>query len=268
MNKLFWSGLGVGTAFVVCGLPYQMDVTHDTIITDRIQKPKKIAVLSDLHCRRFGKRQSRIVNVIQKERPNLIVIPGDLFDVGRDFEISFELIKTLKDYPIYFTSGNHEIYLKNEIGRLRSRLQAEGVHVLEDKGTCFRDGDDIIEIYGLSDHDGKPKFTSEEISREYHEDGLRVLISHRPEFISLYRKVDCDLIISGHAHGGQWRIPFTHQGLYSPREGFLPKYTEGIHDLNGRKLIISRGLASGNPVIPRLYNNPEIVIIDLQPKEK
>jgi len=268
MNKLFWSGLGVGTAFVVCGLPYQIDVTHDTIITDRLQKQKKIAILSDLHCRRFGKGQSRIVDVIQEERPDLIVIPGDLFDVDRDFEISFELITKLKDYPIYFTSGNHDTYLKNEIFRLRSRLQSEGVHVLEDEGTCFRDGEDSIEIYGMSDHGRKPKFSSEEISQKYHEDGLRILISHRPEFTSFYQKVDCDLIISGHAHGGQWRIPFTHQGLYSPRVGLLPKYTEGMHDLNGRKLIISRGLASGSPMIPRLYNNPEIVIINLQPKRK
>ena len=81
---------------------------HDTIITDRLQKQKKIAILSDLHCRRFGKGQSRIVDVIQEERPDLIVIPGDLFDVDRDFEISFELITKLKDYPIYFTSGNHD----------------------------------------------------------------------------------------------------------------------------------------------------------------
>ena len=268
MNKLVWLCMGAGTALVVCGLPYSLDVTHDTIFTDRLQKPKKIAILSDLHCRRFGKGQSKIIDVIQKERPDLIIIPGDLFDVDRDFEISFELIHALKEYPVYFTSGNHDIYLKNEIARLRARLLAEGVHVLEDEGTVLRDGEDIIEIYGMSDHGRKPKFTSAEISRKYHYDGLRILISHRPEFTSFYQKVDCDLIISGHAHGGQWRIPFTHQGLYSPRVGFLPKYTEGVHDLHGRKLIISRGLASGNPMIPRLYNNPEIVIVDLEPKEK
>jgi predicted MPP superfamily phosphohydrolase len=265
MNDLMKCCIAAGTALVIGGLPYKMDVTHYSFPTRKVKKAKKIAVLADLHCRRFGREQSHIIEVIEKENPDLIIIPGDLFDYERDYEISFELIQKIKKYPVYFSSGNHDIYLKKDIGMLRARLESEGVHVLEDAGTVYQDGTDCIEIYGMMDHGRKPKFTSEEISHSFHRDGLRILISHRPEFVDFYGKVDCDMIISGHAHGGQWRIPGTHQGLYFPHVGFFPKYTEGVHDLHGRKLIISRGLASGHPLIPRLYNNPEIVIIDIQP---
>jgi predicted MPP superfamily phosphohydrolase len=265
MNRTFLIGTGLLAAGIVtAGLPYHMDVSDDSIASKKIKAPIRIAVISDLHCRRFGRGQSRILNIIKKEKPDLVIIPGDLFDVDRDFEISFELIRGLRGLPVYFTSGNHDIYLKEQIGRLRLRLEAEGVHVLEDSGTLFAKDGCQIEIYGMKDQGSHVKFPSREISEKYHTDAFRILISHRPDYIDFYRSVDCDLIISGHAHGGQWRIPFTHQGVYFPHQGLFPKYTEGVHDLNGRKLVISRGLASGCPWIPRLYNNPEIVIIDLK----
>ncbi len=72
------------------------------------------------------------------------------------------------------------------------------------------------------------------------------------------------MIISGHAHGGQARIPFTHQGLYAPQQGLLPKYTEGIHDMRYAKFAISRGFASGKPFLPRFYNNPEMMIVEIE----
>jgi predicted MPP superfamily phosphohydrolase len=253
-----------GTALVVCGLPYKMDVTHYSLPTHKVKKDKKIAVIADLHCRQYGREQKKIIDIIKKEAPDLIVIPGDLFDYGRDYEKSFALIKRLKEYPVYFSSGNHDVYLKDDIAALRARLESEGVHVLEDTGEVLKEGEDSIGLYGMSDHGRRPVKTSEEVSHAFQTDGLRILISHRPELTDFYGKVDCDMIISGHAHGGQWRIPGTHQGLYFPRLGLFPKYTEGVHDLHGRKLIISRGLASGNPMIPRLYNNPEIVIIDVK----
>lgn len=267
MNKKILFGIGaVGAAVAACGLPRQIDDTHVDLPSTKIHHPLRIAVLADLHCRRFGKEQSDIINLLKKEQPDLIIIPGDLFDTGRDLEISFELIRLLHDYPVYYTSGNHDNYL-DEIQMLRMKLTAEGVHVLEDKGTFFEKGEDTLEIYGLCDSGRKPSVSSDEVSRSFQSDNFRILISHRPEFADFYGRIDCDLIISGHAHGGQWRIPGTHQGVYAPRVGFFPKYTEGVHDLHGRKLVISRGLASGAPFLPRLYNDPEIVLIDLRPED-
>ena len=258
----------VAGGLVLAGLPYQkIDTAYHVIRSPKIRHTVRICVLSDLHCRRFGEKQSRITEKVKKIQPDLIIVPGDLFDVDRDYEISFELIDALKEYPLFFTSGNHDMYLVNDIDHLRNRLKEKGVHVLEDQDECFTAHHQEIELFGMTDHGRKPIIQASDLRFMYHTDDFRILISHRPDYIDFYRNAPCDLIICGHAHGGQWRIPFTHQGIYAPQMGLFPKYTEGMHDLNGRKLFISRGLASGDPHIPRLYNNPEIGVIDLKGDE-
>lgn len=254
-----------GAAVVLAGLPYQkIDVAYHVIHSAKIHHDIRICVLSDLHCRRFGPGQSRIIGRVREIQPDLIIIPGDLFDVDRDYEISFELIDKLKEWQVFFTSGNHDMYLTEDIDGLRNRLRKAGVHVLEDQEECFTAHGQEIELFGMTDHGRKPVIQASDLRYMFHTDDFRILISHRPNYIDFYRNAPCDLIISGHAHGGQWRIPFTHQGIYAPQMGLFPKYTEGMHDLNGRKFFISRGLASGDPHIPRLYNNPEIGVIDLK----
>lgn len=254
-----------GGVIVLAGLPYQkMDVAYHAIHSPKIHHDIRVCVLADVHCRRFGQKQSRITERIRKIKPDLIIIPGDLFDVDRDYEISFELIEQLKDYPVFFTSGNHDMYLVSDIENLRKRLKAMGVHVLEDQEECFTANNQEIELFGMTDHGRKPIIQASDLRYMFHTDDFRILISHRPDYVDFYRKAPCDLIISGHAHGGQWRIPFTHQGVYAPGGGLFPRYTEGMHDLNGKQFFISRGLASGDPHIPRLYNNPEIGVIDLK----
>ena len=93
----------------------------------------------------------------------------------------------------------------------------------------------------------------------------RILLSHRPHHVAFYEQLPVNLIISGHAHGGQWAIPFLRQGLYAPQQGLFPRYTHGIKNLDGRLLYISRGFATGNKFFVRLYNNPELGFIDLLP---
>lgn len=253
-------------AAVAAGLPYgRIDEDIQEIETDRIDDRITICVLSDLHCRMFGKNQERIVRRVRKMNPDLIVIPGDLFDYDRNYDHAFTLMTELRDYPIYFTSGNHDVYLKEDIEMLRNELRNAGVHVLEDHGEVFTKNNSEVEMFGLCDHGRKPIITAEDTDCLYHTGGFRVLISHRPDFMDLYRGVQVDLTICGHDHGGQWRIPFTHQGIYAPGKGLFPKYTEGMHVFGRNHLYISRGLASGCPVIPRLYNNPEIGWIILKP---
>lgn len=271
MNKLKvlkYIGLGIGAVIVAGISKKKIDVTDYVIQTKKVKEPLRFCVLADLHCRRYGEKQSQIKEIVDNMKPDAIIIPGDLFDVDRDYEISFELIEALKEYPIYFTSGNHDVYLKDEIDGLRERLTNMGVHVLEDKKEYFHKGTDTIEIYGMKDHGRKVVMKGTELKNMFQSQYYRVLISHRPEYTDFYKFVDCDLIICGHAHGGQFRIPFINKGLYAPQQGFLPKYVEGVHKMNKSKLIISRGLASGDPHIPRLFNNPEIVFITLKPKEK
>lgn len=268
LKVLKYIGLGVGT-IIIAGIPKKkIDVTEYVIRTKKVYKPLRLCVLADLHCRRYGEKQSQIKEIVDEMKPDCILIPGDLFDVDRDYEISFELIEILKEYPIYFTSGNHDMYLTDEIEGLRERLQNMGVHVLEDAGEYFDKGLDTIEIYGMSDHGRKVVMKGSTLMHMFQSDYYRILISHRPEYSDFYKLVDCDLIVSGHSHGGQFRIPIIDKGVYAPQQGFFPKYVDGIHKMNGTNLVISRGLASGNPHVPRLFNNPEIVFITLEPKKK
>lgn len=268
MNRIVKGiALAAGT-YVACGLQYRkMDQTEYLISTDKVQDDICICVLSDLYCRKFGDKQSRIMKIVDQRHPDLVMIPGDLFDVDRDFSISFMLIDALKNYPVYFTSGNHDNYL-NQIDELRRILRQKGVHVLEDEGTVFSKGNSTIEIFGMSDHGRKPVIQASDLKYMFHTDLYRILISHRPEYTEFYKKADCDLVVSGHVHGGQWRIPLMKRGMYAPQQGLFPEYSQGIHRLNGTDLVISRGLASGNPMIPRLYNNPEIVFIQLTNQKK
>ena len=245
-------------ALILAGIPRGMDVTEYEIFTDKVKEKLVFCVLSDLHCRRFGKDQKKIMDVIRQKEPDCILIPGDLFDYERDHEISFELVRQLKGRPVFFSSGNHDVYLKN-LGELKKRLEAEGVTVIDDRAVMFRD----CEITGIRDRGFRKNLP--DLSTGY--TGFRVLLSHRPEYIRLYNEMDYDLIVSGHAHGGQWCIPFTKQGIFTPHQGFFPKYTHGMHSLKNGKLVISRGLASGNPHLPRLYNDPEIVFITVLPKQ-
>jgi predicted MPP superfamily phosphohydrolase len=92
-----------------------------------------------------------------------------------------------------------------------------------------------------------------------------ILLSHRPERFQQLSEYECDLILSGHAHGGQWRIPFILDGLIAPNQGIFPKYTSGTHTLNDTKMIVSRGLARESTRIPRVFNPPELVVIDIVP---
>lgn len=249
--------------FVLCGLPYgRVDTVHQYIEAG-FDQDIVICVLSDLHCRRFGKKQSRITDSLKKVKPDLVVIPGDLFDIDRDFEIPFELINGLEGYPVYFTSGNHDMYLR-EMPDLRKRMQSMGVHVVEDVSEILEVKGKKIRVTGLTDHGRKAVYTPEEVKEMMKgEADYDVVLYHRPNHTAYFETLPCDLVISGHAHGGQWCIPFTKQGLYAPQEGFFPKHTAGLMKAGDVYCSVSRGLASGAPWMFRLYNNPEIVMIHI-----
>lgn len=248
---------------VILAIPWKMDVTHHVLKSKKVQKDVNICILADLHCRRFGKKQSRIMKIVKKIHPDIIVIPGDLFDYERDYEICFELIEQLKSYPVLYVWGNHERFIEGDMPELIRRLKDMGVHVLENRSEVLLG----VEWIGLMDLGREPKMTKEQFENTAITDLYRVVLSHRPHYLSFYNSIPCDLILSGHAHGGQWCIPFTKIGLYAPQQGIFPKYTHGIYDLKGKKMFVSRGLASGTPKIPRLFNNPEIGWITIEKEE-
>lgn len=260
MKYLFY----IVVVLVLLGLPYKIDIDRRILRSRKIKDTIRICVISDLHCRRFGDKQSSIKKIVETEKPDLVILPGDLFDVDRDPNMVFYLFRALEQYPLVYTLGNHEGYMGKDVEEHIQKARKMGVHVLEDESMLFQKGDSQIEIVGLRDIRSDMKPSPDSISGIFSTDRYRILVSHRPHRVDVYRDVECNLIISGHSHGGQFRIPFTHKGLIGPNERILPKYTEGIHELGKNMLYISRGLATGFPGVPRLYNNPEIGFITLK----
>jgi len=229
----------------------------------------KIVHISDLHGKSFGPQQRNLVRVIQEARPNLIAITGDLIDERRyDDSASFVLIKQLtKLAPVYFVTGNHE-WQSERLSDLEENLATLGVKVLRnDKREVVFQGQKFF-LAGIDDPLG---YANQDDSlrkafRSINKKDFVILLAHRPESVALYSSYQPDLILAGHAHGGQVRIPGVG-GLIAPGQGFFPKYTSGAHQVANSIMVVSRGL--GNSIIPqRLFNHPEVVIIKLKRKGK
>lgn len=223
-----------------------------------------LAVLADIHARRV----EETLSLVEQNKPDIILIPGDLVD-GAAIEKCKEhsnfieeaitnLNRIAQIAPTYYSIGNHEKQLTEaEIKELHGSKA-----VVVDNRYVNVSAD--LYIGGLSSgrnyHDKKAS-QKPDISfiAEFEKvSGFKILLSHHPEYYEPFLKdKGIDLIISGHAHGGQVRIG--NQGLYSPGQGLFPKYTSGIHD---GKLIVSRGIA-GTELFPRINNKSETVYIFL-----
>lgn len=215
----------------------------------------KIVHLSDLHNKSFGDRLSRQVAELT---PDIIVVSGDVVDSRRtDIEVAIEAMKALVAIaPVYYATGNHEERV-SAYPEMEAAFQAMGVHVLRNEKATLSNGLDII---GLDD----PMFGGDMagtldalITSPY-----SLVISHRPERFPLYVESGAAVVFSGHAHGGQIRLPFVG-GLYAPNQGLLPQYTAGVHQSGETAMVVSRGL--GNSAFPfRVFNRPEIVLVTLK----
>ncbi len=228
----------------------------------------KIVHISDLHNKKFGRRQRRLLEKIKKLKPNIIVVTGDLVDSRRtNIDIAMEFINgAVEIAPVYYVSGNHEIRGKI-YEELKEKLLTAGAHVMDNTKTQIEVGSSKIELIGLMDplYRGTSYLRSnlEKLTKNESE-FLRILLSHRPNFIDIYAESKVDLVFCGHAHGGQVRLPFIG-GIIAPDQGLIPKYTSGVHTLEDTTMVISRGL--GNSIIPiRIFNRPEIIAVTLREK--
>lgn len=235
-----------------------LTTSHYTIKSQKIKGDGvKIVQLSDLHGKRFGKGNCKLLRAVEAQKPNFIVITGDIIHKYREHDISVAvaLVTSLcKIAPVYYVSGNHE--LRNKKYRfLRDKLANAGALILDDcaMSVCG------INLCGVNCANiKKGAYTSLIRDKEQ----FNLLLAHLPQYINEYSVAGFDLALCGHAHGGQWRVPFTKIGVYSPGQGLLPKYTAGMHWCGSMAEIISRGL--GNSECPvRLFNRPEIVVVNL-----
>lgn len=232
----------------------------------------RIAHVSDLHDAEFGENNAKLLKLLSGSEPDIIVITGDLVDaqhtnITTALDFATEAIRIA---PTYYVTGNHEASL-SQYSMLKAGLEAAGVVVLEDEAVQLERNGEVVTLIGLSDPNftirgdvfGEvPAMVSTKLkSLMGDENDYTILLSHRPELFSSYVACDVDLVFSGHAHGGQFRLPLVG-GLIAPNQGLFPKYDAGVFLTDNTHMVVSRGL--GNSIIPlRFYNRPEIVIAEL-----
>lgn len=234
-----------------------------------------IAHVSDYHNAFFGFRASKLIKKIKSLDADVIFLTGDVIDRRtpnlRRAKAFIKKIETLG--PVYYVTGNHEIHY-DAFGDLYNALAASKIRNVSMHSTELTRGEDVLHIIGMNDvwfygDDETPEiyaaFREKLQEKVESRDGCKILLSHRPELLDMYSELDIDLVFSGHAHGGQFRVPII-KGLYAPHQGVFPKYTEGVYEKSKTKLHVSRGL--GNSRFPfRLFNHPEIIKVTLRSKE-
>lgn len=220
-----------------------------------------IAIVADLHNKNFG---GELEKEIVKAKPDIIALVGDLVHKEFEYGNAMKFIENAtKIAPVYFVNGNHEGRFKT-YRQLSETLQNLGVIVLEDKAILLQQGDSQIALLGIND----PKFfkNNDDFKKKLSElckkveNRFKVLLSHRPEFFPFYADCGIDLTVSGHAHGGQIRLPFIG-ALYAPGQGIFPKYAKGVYFRNDKYIAVSGGLGHTRKTLPRIMNRPELVLI-------
>lgn len=234
----------------------------------------RIAQVSDLHNATFGKNNSMLIKLLEKSEPDIIVITGDIIDSRRtDVEVSASFAESAaKIAPCYYVTGNHEARVKDDYLILEKRMKDCGITVLRDESVYLEKNGDKIQLIGIDD----PSFAklaaghaAQTIDSKFTDisqgAGYKILLSHRPEIFDVYVKNGINLVFSGHAHGGQFRIPFIG-GVAAPNQGWFPQYDAGLYHKDSTDMIVSRGI--GNSYIPvRINNRPEIIIASLEKGE-
>ena len=232
----------------------------------------RIAHVSDLHNTEMGKDNEKLLAMLRDADPDMIAITGDLIDSrDTDIEIALQFVReAVKIAPCYYVTGNHEARV-NEYGALKAGMEAAGDTVLEDVKTKISMEGETITLIGVNDPSYQTDYLFgdsetvmntklEDLHTEH--DGFTILLSHRPELFDTYVDQDIDLVLSGHAHGGQFRLPFIG-GLVAPKQGLFPEYDAGIYTEDNTNMLISRGV--GNSILPfRINNRPEVILIELQ----
>lgn len=236
----------------------------------------RIAQISDLHNAAFGRDNKRLLSVLEETDPDIIVLTGDLID-NRNLNLPVALSfaeKAAKIAPCYYVTGNHESRI-SELPQLLKGLKQAEVTVLRDEAVTLERKGDTITLLGVDDPafrsdymvgDSGPVLTDALTKLVTEDMGYTVLLSHRPEWFRLYCSFGIDLVFSGHAHGGQFRLPFVG-GIIAPNQWFFPEFDAGVYSEGTTSMVVSRGL--GPSIIPlRINNRPEIVLTVLHRQEE
>lgn len=237
----------------------------------------RIVHISDLHNTEFGFRNKKLISKIREAEPDIIVMTGDMVDmytphISVALRLGEELVSIA---PTYFVTGNHDV---KAVGRrkLLSGFTKIGVKVLKNETVSLERDGESISLIGIDDpkflddtRTGTDRENTETVLKRLEEksgEGFKILLAHRPEMVDVYASLGIDLVLSGHAHGGQINIP-GKGGVIAPGQGWFPEYYEGIYTVGETGMIVNRGL--GNSAFPfRINNKPEIIIAELKNKWK
>lgn len=226
----------------------------------------RVAELSDLHGRSFGKNNVRLLRTLQKARPDMICICGDLFDEKTDLTMLEPLLTGLTDIaPVYYVTGNHEWQVKN-LRELLQKMRAWGVTVLENEGRVLSRGGAEMVVAGVHDpcgpYDMKTPAALVRELRSAQGNDFILMLSHRNDELAMWSQLGVQLVLSGHCHGGVVRLPFVG-GVFGTRRELFPEYDAGVYRQDGTTLFVSRGLGYTN-VHFRLFNRPHVPIMILR----
>lgn len=242
--------------------------------------PARFAVIADLHSSLYGEGQAALIEAVRKEAPDAVFLVGDIVDDRRPEEPAWMLLQALAaEFPCYYISGNHE-YRSGYCDAIKQTISGFGVTVLagqcatltlaNGQAFCIAGVDDPAFWGGYSTYGGYPVPQEWSAQLEFcasvaqRTSACSILLSHRPELYAPYCSSGFDFIFSGHAHGGQVRIPGIVNGLFAPCQGWFPKYAGGSYALGETTLIVSRGLCRNH--LPRVFNRPELVLVTIAPK--
>lgn len=263
----------------MCVLALSFDMRLKTVIYDvkshKINEEIKLALITDLHSCYYGENQGKLLKEIEKQHPDVVLLGGDIFDdVLEDTNAHIFVEGLTQKYKTYYVSGNHEWWSK-QMYDMFEYLTSVGVNVLRGNSDKLQIGKNEITISGIDDPEVNTYDAAvqsweeqlEQVGRETDKDCFNLLLAHRPEKASQYFEYGFDAVLSGHSHGGQFRIPFIINGIYAPNQGIFPKLAGGMYEFDEGKLIVSRGLARESTRLPRIFNRPELVFVRLVPQK-
>lgn len=245
-----------------------------TLNTDKLPAGESVRVvlITDLHSHVYGVNQSKIISLIKKQKPDIIALAGDIIDDVAPIKGALLFLKGIKGIaPVYYVTGNHEFW-SNDIKNIKDIIRNLDINILENSYEQIRVKNAYIIIGGVDDPEvvryDKPNYNwMGEMHKTFSEldnkSGFKILLAHRPELIEEYKKNSFDLVLSGHAHGGQIRLPFILNGLFAPNQGWFPDYAGGVYKHGTLTHIVSRGV-SYDPRMPRVFNPPEVVVINIK----
>ena len=249
----------------------KLKIQHYSLESEKLTAPVRIVLITDLHSCSYGEGQRELIDAIHAQKPDIILLGGDICDDKLPHRNTELVLRAIADkYPCYYVTGNHE-YWSREIEKILKIFESYNVPVLEGSFDTIDVRGQKLNICGISDPDCL-KYTDKNYSiTEQLKDAAvasengnySILLAHRPELIDSYLNYDFDLILAGHAHGGQWRLPGIINGLFAPNQGFFPRYAGGKYRFDDSYMIVSRGLARESTRIPRIFNRPELVVIDI-----